>query len=150
MLDDQYAKAKAEMKSKPDDELGSFKRAITNADGAWMTRGHHSQNFTFHMRDYFTNAIIYYQHLCHKCEDEILEDNLYEGTSKAAEGYAAINCKGKNEGMNIAVHWQDDDSSGNVFWFFLTAKNALRRTCCTRLRNMLKKLMISELSPLKR
>ena len=87
MLDEQCERAKAEMKSKPDDELGSFKRAVTNADGAWMTRGHHSQNFTFHMRDYFTNAIIYYQHLCHKGEDEILEDNLYEGTSKAAEGY---------------------------------------------------------------
>ena len=89
MLDEQCERAKAEMKSIPDDELGSFKRAVTNADGAWMTRGHHSQNFTFHMRDYFTNAIIYYQHLCHKGEDEILEDNLYEGTSKAAEGYAA-------------------------------------------------------------
>ena len=113
MLDEQCERAKAEMKSKPDDELGSFKRAVTNADGAWMTRGHHSQNFAFHMRDYFTNAIIYYQHLCHKGEDEILEDNLYEGTSKAAEGYAAdiIANRAKDEGMNIAVHWQDDDSS---------------------------------------
>ena len=118
MLDEQCARAKAQMKSKPDEELGSFKRAVTNADGAWMTRGHFSQNFTYHMRDYFTNAIIYYQHLCQRGEDEILEDGMYQGTSKAAEGYGAnlIAKQAKDEGMDIAVHWQDNDSSsGKVY-----------------------------------
>ena len=65
MLDEQCDKGKAEMKSKLDNELGSFRKDVTNADGAWMTWGHHSQNFIFHMRDYLTNEVIYYEHLCH-------------------------------------------------------------------------------------
>ena len=115
LLDDQCDLAKGEMKSKPDDETGSFKRAVTNGDGAWMTRGSHSQNFTFHLRDYFTNAMLYYEHLCQRGEDETLEGGLFKGTSRSAEGHAAdkIAKRAKDEGMNIAVHWQDDDSSAS-------------------------------------
>ena len=47
MLDEQCEIAKKEMKSKAATELGSFQNTVTNADGAWMTRGHHSQNFTY-------------------------------------------------------------------------------------------------------
>ena len=61
MLDDQCERAKDELKSKPDDEIGSFKKAVTSADGVWMTRGHHSQNFsgtTSPMRYCITSTIV--------------------------------------------------------------------------------------------
>ena len=43
----------------------------------------------------------------------IIEDELYQGTSKSAEGYAASITfkKAKEEGMQVAIHWQDADSS---------------------------------------
>ena len=31
-------------------ELGSWSPAVTSADGTWMTRGHHSKNATFSIR----------------------------------------------------------------------------------------------------
>ena len=42
-----------------------------------------------------------------------MKDELYKGTSKWAEGFAARVTfqKAKEEGMQIAVHWQDADSS---------------------------------------
>ena len=40
--DGQCEVAKQEMKKAPPDEIGSWQRAVTVADGAWMTRGHHS------------------------------------------------------------------------------------------------------------
>ena len=38
---------------------------------------------------------------------------MYKGTSKSAEGYAARITfqKAKEEGMQVAIHWQDADSS---------------------------------------
>ena len=50
-----------------------------------MTRGHHSQNFTFHMRDYVRNSVLYYQHYCQRGKG----GPLYEGTSNSMEGKAA-------------------------------------------------------------
>ena len=52
--------AKREMKEKSDDDLGSWKRAVTTADGTWHTRGWHSKNATFTIRNY---ALLYYHHL---------------------------------------------------------------------------------------
>ena len=54
--------AKQKMKEKLAAELGSFRKAVTTADGAWLTRGHH--NFTYQVRDYLTGALLCYQHLC--------------------------------------------------------------------------------------
>ena len=73
-----------------------------------MTRGHHSKHFTFHVRDYMNNSVLYYKHLCQRGKGL-----LYEGTSKSMEGVAArgIFTKMKEEGMTIAVHWQDADST---------------------------------------
>ena len=44
-----------------------------------------------------------------------MKEELYKGTSKGAEGYAARLTfkKAKEEGMNIAVQWQDADSSSS-------------------------------------
>ena len=49
MVDDLYEVAKQE---KNDGDLGSWKRAVTTADGTWQTRGWHSKNATFTIRNY--------------------------------------------------------------------------------------------------
>ena len=54
------------------------------------------------------NNVLYYKHLCQRGKGP-----LYEGTSKSMEGVAArdIFKKMKEEGITIAVHWQDADST---------------------------------------
>ena len=80
-----------------------------------MTRGHHSKNATFSIRNYYNGALLYRKHLCQKGRDDIIKEELYQGTSKGAEGYAARLTfkKAKDEGMNIAIQWQDADSSSS-------------------------------------
>ena len=113
MLDDLCEVAKREMKEKNDGDLGLWKRAVTTADGTWQTRGWHSKNATFTIRIYLNGALLYYHHLCQKGRDKIVEGDLYLGTSKSAEGYAARITfqRAKEEGMDVAIHWQDADSS---------------------------------------
>ena len=113
MLDALCEAAKQDMKDKKEDELGSWKRAVTTADGTWQTRGWHSKNATFTIRNYLNGALLYYHHLCQKGSDKVIQQPLYGGTSKGAEGHAArITFQvAKEEGMQIAVHWQDADSS---------------------------------------
>ena len=110
ILDEQCELAKQKMKDAPSDSIGSWKKAVTVADGAWMTRGYHSQNFTFHVRDYTRGSILYYQHLCQRGGDK---NELYQGTSKSCEGYAAgkVFQKMHEEGMLVVTHWQDADST---------------------------------------
>ena len=107
MVDDLCEVAKREMKEKNDGDLGSWKQAVTTADGTWQTRGWHSKNA---IRNYLNGALLYYHHLCQKGRDE---GDLYLGTSKSAEGYAARVTfqRAKEEGMDVAIHWQDADSS---------------------------------------
>ena len=113
VLDRMCEIAKRDMKAKGDDELGSWKRAVTTADGTWQTRGWHSKNATFSVRNYLNGALLYYHHLCQKGSDNVVEGGLYRGTSKSAEGYAASITfqRAKEEGMEVAIHWQDADSS---------------------------------------
>ena len=113
MLDEICESAKQEMKDKKEDELGSWKRAVTVADGTWQTRGWHSKNATFTIRNYLNGALLYYHHICQRGGDDIIKEELYKGTSKSAERYAAWITfrRAKEEGMQVAVHWQDADSS---------------------------------------
>ena len=114
VLDEMREMAKQEMIDKKDDELGSWKRAVTVADGTWQTLGWHSKNATFTIRNYPNEALLYYHHLCQKGRDNvIIKEELYKGTSKSAKGYAARVTfrKAKEEGMQVAIHWQDADSS---------------------------------------
>ena len=112
-LDEVCEIAKQEMKAKEDHELGSWKRAVTVADGTWHTRGWHSKNATFTIRNYLNGALLYCHHLCQKGGDDVIKEELYKGTSKSAEGYAARITfqKAKLEGMEVVIHWQDADSS---------------------------------------
>ena len=113
----------------PKDKIGSWKRAVTEGDGAWMTRGHYSQNFTYQMRDYTRNSLLCYVHLSQRGKDKICPYSLYEGTSKSCESYAARKCleKLKDEGIFLATHWQDADSSS------AKAVTEYFGNCCIRL-----------------
>jgi len=46
-------------------------------------------------------------------ENDIVGEELYKGTSKGTEGYAASIAfqRAKEEGMEIEIQWQDGDSS---------------------------------------
>ena len=116
MVDQMCEDAKDDMRRMDQSELGSWSRAVTSADGTWMTRGHHSKNATFSIRNYYNGALLYRKHLCQKGRDDVIKEELYQGTSKGAEGYAACLTfkRAKDEGMNIAVQWQDADSSSKA------------------------------------
>ena len=113
LLDSQCELGKREMQSAPTDQIGSWNRAVTVGDGVWQTRGHHSQNFTFHIRDHVRNSVLYYLHLCQRGKDSMCEEPLYEGTSGSCEGVGAgrLFSQMHKEGMFLVVHWQDADSS---------------------------------------
>ena len=55
MVDRMCDEAKLEMKCMDQGELGSWSRAVTSADGTWMTRGFHSKNATFSVRNYYSS-----------------------------------------------------------------------------------------------
>ena len=78
---------------------------MTTADGTWQTRGWHSKNAA---RNYLNGALLYCHHL-----RVVVEGGLYPGTSKSAEGYSARVTfqRAKAEGMEVAIHWQDADST---------------------------------------
>ena len=71
-----------------------------------MTRGHHSQNFTFSVRNYFTGELLYRKHLCQRERDVVIDKELYQGTSHGAEGYAATMGfqQAKEDGMELAIN----------------------------------------------
>lgn len=113
MLDEVCELGKQEMKKLPDDQIGSWKRAVTTSDGCWHIRGFFSQNSTFVIRNWLTGALLWYGHVCMKGSDPVIQDELYRGTAKSAEGYLAgiLFEKAKEEGCVIQVNWQDQDSS---------------------------------------
>ena len=113
MLDNMCEVAKKEMQMLKPGQLGSWKQAVTTADGAWQTRGYHSKNFTYSVRNYMTNSLLYYKHLSQGKSDNASTDELYQGTSKSMEGYSArlLMKQASEEGMTIVVNWQDADSS---------------------------------------
>ena len=113
MLQELCERAKAEMKAMPAQELGSWQNAVTTADGCWLTRGHFSQNFTFIVKNYLKNTILWYGHLCMRGTDNVVEEPLYPGTAKSAEGHLAgkLFQQAREEGCQVSVNWQDSDSS---------------------------------------
>ena len=103
LLSEQCEIAKSGMKALDPDTIGSFVKAVTVADGCWMTRGFHSQNFTFHVRNYINRSMLFFKHLSQRGSDEVCDEPLYEGTSKSAEGYSAglLFAQAKSECMNV-------------------------------------------------
>ena len=115
--------------------LGSFQNAVTTDDGAWLTRDHHSPNFTYKVKDYLTGVLLYYQHLCHRGKDHLCEDKLYEGTFKLAEGYGTSLAFGRAQKEEI-IHWMDKDSLCQDDRAALPRHKAdtLLWTCCVPIR----------------
>ena len=64
MVNEMCEREKQRMKRIDPTVLGSWKKAVTCADGTWMTRGFHSKNATFSIRNYNTGALLYYKHVC--------------------------------------------------------------------------------------
>ena len=104
ILDGICLEARKEMQDMDQKQLGSWRRAVTCGDAVWLTR-------------YLTGALLYYYHICQKGSDDLCEDEIYEGTSKAAEGFGAnevFKLMVRHQ-MNVECHIQDGDStSGNV------------------------------------
>jgi len=77
-----------------------------------LSQGHFSQNCTFGVKNYLTGGLLYFCHLSMRRADNICEEDLWKGTSKAAEGHLAqvLWAKAK-EGLKVEVNWQDADSS---------------------------------------
>ena len=105
MVDEMCKDAKDDMRNMDQSELGSWSRAVTSADGTWMMHGFHSKNATFSIRNYYSGALLYCKHFCQKGRDNVVKEEVYQGTSKGAEGYATRLTfkKAKDEGMNIAI-----------------------------------------------
>ena len=106
LLDEMCDEAKVQMQDISSDTLGSWDRAVTTCDGCWQIRGHFSQNCTFVIKNYLTGALLYYGHLSMRGADHISSEELWQGTSKAAEGHLAqvLWAKAKEEGMKVAVN----------------------------------------------
>ena len=110
LLTEMCIAARDDMKSQDLSTVGSWQRAITTSDGAWLTRGRFSQNCTLTIRHYINNSLLYFVHLCMRGADK---DKLYVGTAKGAEGFAAsLPFKtAKEEEMHTKILWQDEYSS---------------------------------------
>ena len=66
LFDAQIALALADMEQLDDAAPGSKKRAVTTADGCWLPRGAFSKNATVHVRNYITNKVLAYKHICQR------------------------------------------------------------------------------------
>ena len=87
MVDRMCDDAEQEMKSMDQDKVGSWSRAVTSADGMWMTRGFHSKNASFNVRNYFTGALLYRKHLCQKGRDRLIDEELYQGCKRVCSTF---------------------------------------------------------------
>ena len=94
---------KERMKGKDQDKLFSWSKAVTCADRTWQTRGYHSKNATFTIRNYANGALLYFVHLCQRGEDNLIDEPLHQGTSKSVKGYGASRLmkKAKEEGSKF-------------------------------------------------
>ena len=113
ILDEMCNKEKERMKTLPQEQLGSWNRAVVTSDGVWHTRGHLSKNGSFIIKNYLTGGLLWYGHKCMRGRDDVIEDELFEGTAKSMEGVLASECyeQAKSEGCKVEVVWQDGDSS---------------------------------------
>ncbi|XP_070562223.1 uncharacterized protein [Ptychodera flava] len=75
VVDEMCDEARKDMKTLPPTQIGSWQRAMTTSDGAWLTRGSFSKNFTFTVRNFMNNSLLYYLHLCQRGNDDI-DDTL--------------------------------------------------------------------------
>lgn len=129
ILDEICEMGKSEMKAKDPTELGRWQRAVTTSDGCWLIRGHHSQCCTFVVINFLTGCTLYYGHACMRGSNNICDSEFWEGTAKAGEGHLAEVCfsKAKEEGMVVAINWQDADSLSAKSFRYVFPDSSLSR-----------------------
>ena len=113
ILNEMCEDEKERMKEIPPDVLGSWSKAVVTSDGVWHTRGHFSKNAYFIIKNYLTGGLLWYGHKCMRGNDDVIEEDPYEGTAKSKEGVLAEQCyqQAKEEGCQINTVWQDGDST---------------------------------------
>lgn len=96
-------------------ELGGWERAVMTSDGVWHTRGRFSKNGSFIIKNYLTGGLLWYGHKCMHGKDDVVDEELFEGTAKSMEGFFAGECykEAREEGCKGEVVWQDGDSSAS-------------------------------------
>lgn len=65
------------------------------SDGVWHTRGHFSKNGSFIIKNYMTGGLLWYGHKCMRGNDDLVDDDLYEGTAKSMERVLSDECYGQ-------------------------------------------------------
>ena len=138
-----------DMKEMNQEEVGLWSHSVTTANKAWMTRGHHSKNFTSSVRNYFTGALLFQKHLCQKGSDDIIKEPLYQGMSKAAEGYATkqVFKEAKKLKMKVEINWQDQSSSSKAKSQIMVCGRHAGRSHLKQLQTWAKKKMFSPEEP---
>ena len=113
ILDGMCDEEKERMKELDSQKFGSWQRAVVTSDGVWHTRGHFSKNGSFIIKNYLTGGLLWFGHKCMRGSDDVVEVELFEGTSKSMEGILAEECykQARDEGCKVEVVWQDGDSS---------------------------------------
>ena len=88
---------------------------MVTSDGVWYTRGHFSKNGSFIIKNYLTGGLLWYGHKCMRGKDDVVDEELIEGTAKSMEGFLAGECykEAREEGCKVEVVWQDGDSSAS-------------------------------------
>ena len=89
ILNEMCDEEKDEMMTKDEGELGSWKRAVVTPDGVWHNRGYFSKNGSFIIKNYFTGGILWYGNKCMRGKDDVMDEELFAGTSKSMEGCLA-------------------------------------------------------------
>ena len=65
-------------------------------------------------RNYLSYEVLAYNHVCQSVGSaDPLDEEPYQGTAKSAEGHGLTHCFAnlKAGGVQVAIHWQDGDSS---------------------------------------
>ena len=84
---------------------------VTVADGMWQTHGWHSKNATFTIRNYLNGAFLYYHHICQRGGDDIIKEARARPNLQKGNAAQITFRRAKEEEMQVAIHWQDADSS---------------------------------------
>ena len=115
ILNEMCEEEKERMRQLDGEELGSWERAVVTSDGVWHTRGHFSKNGSFIIKNYLTGGLLWYGHKCMRGKDDVVDEELFEGTAKSMEGFLAGECykEAREEGCKVEVVWQDGDSSAS-------------------------------------
>ena len=93
LIRDQCDEAKADMIALPSTQLGSWEHAVTASDGTWLTRGHHSRNHTYSLRNFMNNSLLYFKHFCmrgYESDAPYLDkddQDLYQGTLRLQKAW---------------------------------------------------------------